>query len=138
MDCVLAIDPGSSKCGIAVVSKIKGVLARTIVPLDALSDTVTLFKARFSPEAVIVGKGTGAFGVLQTLKSLDISVYTVDEKQTTEKARARYFADYPPTGWRRLIPKGLLVPPEPYDDYAAVLIAESFLNDAEKSQQISG
>jgi len=138
MNCVLAVDPGRSKCGVAVVSKSEGVLARTIVPLDALADTAALFKARFNPDAAAVGKGTGGSEALRLLKSLDIPIYVVDEKHTTAMARSKYFADHPPRGWRRLIPKGLLVPPEPYDDYAAVLIAESCLYSTENPQQVFG
>lgn len=138
MECVLAVDPGCSKCGIAVVSKSDGVLASTIVPLDALADTAALFNARFAPDAAVVGKGTGFSDALDLLKPLDIPIYAVDEKHTTAMARARYFADHPPKGWRRLIPRGLLVPPEPYDDYAAVLIGESCLYNSENPQQVFG
>jgi len=54
-------------------------------------------------------------------------VELVDERETTLLARARYFADHPPRGWRRLVPRGMLLPPRPIDDYAALLIAERYL-----------
>jgi len=47
--------------------------------------------------------------------------------ETTIRARARYFAANPPRGWRRIVPRGMLLPPRPIDDFAAVLIAERFL-----------
>jgi hypothetical protein len=51
----------------------------------------------------------------------------VEERHSTERARARYYQDHPPHGWQRLLPAGLRVPSEPYDDYAAVVMAEDYL-----------
>jgi RNase H-fold protein (predicted Holliday junction resolvase) len=130
---VLAIDPGRAKCGLAVVSRDEGVLARTIVGLADLADTARLLAARFEPQAVVVGGGTGAAVVTAAISSLPIPVHVVDERLTTRNGRARYFRDNPPRGWRRLLPRSLLVPREPYDDYAAVLLAEQFLAAGEPS-----
>jgi len=124
---VLAIDPGKSKCGVAVVSRGEGVAARAIVAPSDLPDTSRLLIARFEPEVVVVGRGTGGRAVAKSLAGVSIPVHSVDEQFSTQKARARYFQDNPPRGWRRLVPRGLLAPPEPYDDYAAVLLAEEFL-----------
>ena len=33
----------------------------------------------------------------------------------------------PPRGWRRLLPVSMQMPPEPYDDYVAVILAQRFL-----------
>jgi hypothetical protein len=51
----------------------------------------------------------------------------IEEAGTTLAARARYFKEHPRRGWRRLLPLGLQTPPEPYDDYVAVLLAEAAL-----------
>lgn len=125
--CILAIDPGTIKCGIAIVSKDDGVLARTIVNVSDVLNTTQLLTARFKPDGVVIGSGTGSNEVVNALKCLPVEVYVVDERLSTQKARARYFRDNPPKGWRRLVPKGLLTPSQPYDDYAAVLLAEEFL-----------
>ena len=55
----------------------------------------------------------------------------VDERETTLQARARFFIDHPPRGWRRLMPRGMLLPDRPIDDYAALLIAERYLRLAD-------
>ena len=57
-------------------------------------------------------------------------VHLIDERETTLRARALYFADHPPRGWRRLIPLGMQLPPCPIDDYAAVLIGRRFLQES--------
>ena len=59
--------------------------------------------------------------------TLGCEVRVVDETHSTERARLRYFKDHPPTGLRRFLPLSLLFPPELYDDYAAVVLAEDFI-----------
>ena len=124
---VIAIDPGRAKCGLAVVSRAEGVIAKTIIAADDVRDTVKLLASRFEPQTLLVGGGTGGENTARSIGSLSIPVYIVDEWFTTQKARVRYFKENPPRGWRRLVPRGMLVPSEPYDDYAAILIAEEFL-----------
>ncbi|HEY9179775.1 MAG TPA: hypothetical protein VIO32_03585, partial [Candidatus Baltobacteraceae bacterium] len=58
---------------------------------------------------------------------LDVPVHVIDEHNTTYRARALYFADHPPRGWRRLLPLGLQLPPAAIDDYAAMLIARRYI-----------
>ncbi len=128
IDRVIAVDPGRAKCGVAVVSRTEGVIAKTVVPTGDVRDTVRLLSSRMEPEALIVGGGTGGEATAKTLSSLSIPIYIVDEWFSTQRARVRYFKENPPRGWRRLVPRGFLVPTEPYDDYAALLLAEDFLS----------
>jgi RNase H-fold protein (predicted Holliday junction resolvase) len=74
-----------------------------------------------------IGRGTNAAAVAAAVRELGLPFELVDERETTLRARARFFADHPPRGWKRLIPAGMLLPDRPIDDYAAVLIAERFL-----------
>ncbi len=124
---VMAVDPGRRKCGVAVVSA-SGIMERSIVPTDELEGAVERMFGRHSPGALVVGGSTGSKEVVQRLKRiLTLSPRVVDERFTTERARKRYFADHPPRGFWKLVPLGLQVPPVPYDDYAAVVMAEEFL-----------
>ena len=72
-------------------------------------------------------RGTNAAVVGAVLDRLGLPYTLVDEYETTLRARARYFADHPPRGWKRLVPRGMLLPERPVDDYAALLIAERYL-----------
>ena len=123
---VLAVDPGREKCGIAVCRSGE-VLAHRVVPTDALADVVQGWVAAYRVEAIVVGNSTGAVDARRRLAGCAVPVVGADERGTTLLARARYFRDHPPRGWRRLIPRSLLVPPEPYDDYAAILLGEAYL-----------
>jgi RNase H-fold protein (predicted Holliday junction resolvase) len=123
---VLAIDPGRHKCGIAVRGP-AGVVARGIVRTDEIAGVAQSWAAVHRVEQVIVGNRTGSDVVLPHLAGLGVPVVSVEEWGTTLAARRRYFEDHPPRGWRRLLPLSLLVPPEPYDDYAAIVLAEVYL-----------
>lgn len=122
---VLAIDPGRAKCGVAVGRR-GAILARAVVPLDALVHTVRVWVEAFGVGEVLLGAGTGHDRVRALLAAVPglPPVRTVPERSSTLEARRRYFAEHPPRGWRRLLPLSLQVPPEEYDDYAAVVLIE--------------
>ena len=84
-------------------------------------------RARFSIDIAAIGKGTNAGTVAATVRDAGLPFALVDEHETSLQARARFFVDFPPRGWRRLIPRGMLLPDRPIDDYAALLIAERYL-----------
>lgn len=126
---VLGIDPGTRKAGFAVVERSGGdVLALGVEPVGTLADRIALLVPAYAIEAVALGRGTNAAAIGAILGTFGLAVHLVDETETTLRARALYFADHPPRGWRRLIPLGLLVPPRPIDDYAALLIARRYLD----------
>lgn len=51
-----------------------------------------------------------------------ITTSLIDESHSTEEARKLYWQYNPPTGWRKLVPKGMQFPPEPIDDLTAYVI----------------
>lgn len=125
---VLGIDPGTRKVGFAIVQDAGSpALARGIEPLETLVSRVRLVVALYPVRAVALGSGTNASRVASMLEVLGIPVHVIDETDTTYRARALYFAEHPPRGWRRLLPVGLQLPPGPIDDYAAMLIARRYI-----------
>jgi RNase H-fold protein (predicted Holliday junction resolvase) len=128
---ILGLDPGTRKCGYAVLSALgTPPLELGIVPLAGLTDALGDLLARFEPDMVAIGHGTNAAAVSACVSALGLPFVLVDERETTLRARSRFFADHPPQGWKRLIPRGMLVPDRPIDDYAALLIAERYLRVA--------
>ncbi len=128
---VLGIDPGRDKCGLAVCEPGR-VLARAIVPPAGVPRTVLAWAAERGIDAIVVGEGTGSKQVIAALAALSASgrlpvVTSEEERDSTLAARRRYFEDHPPRGWRRFVPRSFQVPPEPYDDYAAAVIAGRYL-----------
>jgi RNase H-fold protein (predicted Holliday junction resolvase) len=125
---ILGLDPGTRKCGYALVPEAGAKpLLLGIAPLVDLEDVLRTVVTGQPVERVALGRGTNASVVGAVLDRLALPYTLVDEHETTLRARARYFADHPPRGWKRLVPRGMLMPERPIDDYAALLIAERYL-----------
>jgi RNase H-fold protein (predicted Holliday junction resolvase) len=125
---VLGIDPGTRKCGYAIVAQAGAPpLAMGIELTEDLAARVGLLLRTYAPGAIALGAGTNGKNVAALLAGSGLPIHITDEVATTLRARVRYFADNPPRGWRKFVPRGMLLPPRPIDDYAAVLIAETFL-----------
>ena len=123
---VLAIDPGRDKCGVAVLSPAGSLLFRQVVPTAQLENVVSTLVEKHAP-TIIMGNGTTSAAAKKRVETLGGAVTLVDEYRTTDAAKAAYWEAYPPRGWRRLVPRGLLVPPVPVDDFAAMILAQRFL-----------
>lgn len=113
--------------GIALAEQVGGewrVLYRAVMPLERLHETLQTLLAQYAPDRLLIGAGTGAKRLLTQLRAWfpHAAWELVGEYQTTLRARELYFQYHPPRGWRCLLPKGMRVPPEPYDDYAALAI----------------
>lgn len=127
---VLGVDPGTRKVGYAFVDQGGETLALGVEPLESLLLTVQRLAKIHPVRAIAVGHGTNARVISAMLAPLEAPISEVDEHDTTYRARALYFADHPPRGWRRLIPVSFQLPPRPIDDYAAVLIARRYIQSA--------
>jgi RNase H-fold protein (predicted Holliday junction resolvase) len=124
---VIGVDPGRVKAGYAVLDANGGALNSGICPVASLGQRLGELVAAYQPVAVALGRGTNAKPVAEALAGLRLPIHWVDEFETTRRARELFFADNPPGGWRRWVPRGLLTPPRPIDDYAAILIGRRFL-----------
>ena len=132
---VLSIDPGTSKCGMALVRRTEDgslkLLWHDVVPAEAV--IVKLHEAYIVEEfhLVIIGDSTGSKKVKTDLRRHlpSMGILVIDEKETTIQARERYWEYNPRKGWRKLLPATLQVPPEAYDDYAALVLAERVLSE---------
>jgi RNase H-fold protein (predicted Holliday junction resolvase) len=125
---ILGIDPGTRKCGYAIVEAIGDVpLDLGIEPTDQLAQRVRKLVASYAPTVIALGRGTHCGFVQSLITDVGIPIALVDERETTLLARKRYFIAHPPPWWLRIVPAGMLLPPRPIDDYAAVLIAERLL-----------
>lgn len=109
------------------------VLIRQVIETARLEQMVAEWHKAYGFSCLVEGNGTTSgqarSRLKQALPSLDIRV--VDEYRTTEMARGEYWKVNPPTGWRRLLPLFLQVPPEPVDDLVAVILGRRYLKDKE-------
>lgn len=127
MKYVLGVDPGTRKAGYALVGVDGSIHDRGVEEISHLATRLKALMGEQTVVAIALGAGTSANGLREQLQALGVEVFVVDETDTTLKARALYFADHPPRGWRRLLPLGMQMPPRPIDDYAAALIARRYL-----------
>jgi hypothetical protein len=125
----LGVDPGTAKCGLALLAASGEVSFRAVVSLDALAEAVRELAATHPLSRIALGSKTGSERVREMLEAAlpGVEVEVVPEHRTTEEARELYWKYHPPRGWRRLMPRGMLVPPEPVDGYAAELLARRAL-----------
>ncbi len=126
----LGLDPGTRKCGYALVERVGAEpLALGIAPIDELAAALGALITAHRVDIVALGRGTNSAHVAAVLTQFGLAHALVDEYATTLLARGRFFRDHPPRGWKRLIPRGMLLPDRPIDDYAALLIAERYLSE---------
>ncbi len=129
---VLAVDPGRDKTGVAILTKTAQLVMMDIVHTDSvMRELQSLLRMYAGVSVLVCGNGTNHKAVGTIVKNLaeeQGKAFTfVNEKHTTEEARRRYFEVHPPTGWRKLLPKGMLYPPVPVDDITAWIIGERWL-----------
>lgn len=125
---VIAIDPGREKCGVAVVFETGAAPERRVVRAAELASAVSLLAARYGIGRVVLGTGTSraqAAARIREVAEID-EIVEVNEAFSTLEARAIYWRQNPPRGIRRLIPRSLLVPPEPYDDLTAWVLGTRY------------
>lgn len=130
---VLAIDPGTSKCGLALVhrdsdSRIE-LVWRRIAPLENLVEVVDEALQESKVDLLVIGSGTGSRKIIELLREnrAGLNILVVDEKDTSLQARERYWEHNPRRGLRRLLPATLQEPPDPVDDFVALILAERVL-----------
>jgi RNase H-fold protein (predicted Holliday junction resolvase) len=132
---ILAIDPGTVKCGIAVIAEGQRIpLYLRVVHRDEIEYIVRDIFPLFMPDHVLIGRGTSGQDLFEALGRRGLKSELVDEHGTTLAARERYFSANPPRGWTRFLPPGLRLPPRPIDDWAAVVIAEQYLARLNRSR----
>ncbi len=127
---ILGLDPGTRKCGYALLSGTGcAPVLLGIAPLAQLETQLAQIASAHPIEIVALGRGTNSANVATIVTGLGLPHVLVDERETTLRARSRFFRDHPPRGWKRFVPRGMLLPDRPVDDYAAVLIAERYLSE---------
>ena len=125
---MLAFDPGRAKCGLALVGRDGVSVRRCVVPVAEVQDALTLWNGEYAISTVVLGDSTSSRQWQQRIAEWlpQAQIFVVDESNSTLEARTLYWQAHPPRGWRRLLPLSLQEPPEPVDDFAAVILALRF------------
>lgn len=137
---ILAVDPGRDKCGVAALSSNGTVLYRQVTETALLPAIIRNLKGEYGADILVIGNGTTS-GVAQRrikVECPELQLVEVDEYFTTQLARREYWRANPPRGWRRLLPTSMQVPPEPVDDFVAVILARRYLDSMRQSNDQRG
>lgn len=126
----LGIDPGRSKTGLALVDADGKILQLHIAKTSNFADELRKFAGEEQLAGIIMGNGTNNKTIGQIVQEVfpAVRLELVGEAHSTEEARSLYWQVNPPRGLKRLVPLGMLVPPEPLDAYAAVVQVRRWLS----------
>ena len=125
----LGIDPGRSKTGLALVDGAGKILKLHIADSQNIDNEIVDFIKNSCPVQIVLGNGTNSSNIGEAVQKVlpNVEIAVVEEAHSTEEARALYWHENPPQGWRKLMPLGMLVPDVPLDAYAAVILVRRFL-----------
>ena len=124
---VISIDPGKSKCGLvlAEISE-KKVYEAIILKSELLENYLRNLITVEDIEQIILGNGTTSGEVREKLHFFKKEIITFEEKNTTYRAKARYFELFPISGIRFLIPREVFILNKNLDAISALIILEDY------------
>ena len=127
MSRVITIDPGKSKCGLvlAEISE-KKVYRAIILKSELLGNYVRNLITAENISQIIIGNGTTNREIREKLDFFKKEIITFEEKNTTYRAKARYFELFPISGLKFLIPREVFILNKNLDAISALIILEDY------------
>ncbi len=137
---VLAVDPGRSKCGVAVVEcsppapssaapAMRALRKQVVATESLLTELGKLLREFPAVETLVFGDGTQSNTLRKATAAMfpALKIALVNEHGSSQRARARYVLEHPARGWQKLLPPGMRAPETCYDDTVAQILAEEYL-----------
>ena len=124
---VITIDPGKSKCGLvlAEISE-KKVYRAIIVRSTFLENYVRELITTEDISRIIIGNGTTSREIREKLNFFKKEIIIFDEKNTTFRAKERYFELFPISGLKFLMPREFFILNKNLDAISALIILEDY------------
>ena len=124
---VISIDPGKSKCGLvlAEISE-KKVYKAIILRSELIENYVKNLIATEDISQIIIGNGTTSREIREKLFFFKKEIITFEEKNTTYRAKARYFELFPISGLKFLMPREVFILNKNLDAISALIILEDY------------
>ena len=124
---VITIDPGKSKCGLvlAEISE-KKVYKAIILKSEYLENYVRNLITAENISQIIIGNGTTSREIREKLNFFKKEIITFEEKNTTFRAKARYFELFPISGLKFLVPREVFILNKNLDAISALIILEDY------------
>ena len=130
MSKLISIDPGRFKCGLVLVDiNEKKVYKAIILRTQLLAENIKNLKASEDISKVIIGNGTSSKENIEKLEFIKKDLIICEEKNTTYRAKERYFELFPISGLKKLIPREFFIINKKLDAIAALIILEDYCNN---------
>ena len=127
---LISIDPGKCKCGLVLVDLNKKKVDQAIViNTEFLPKYVKSLNSFENISKVIMGNGTTSKQNLEKLKFINKDLIIVEEKNTTLRAKKRYFELFPIKGLKTFLPKEIFIMNKNLDAVSALIILEDYCNE---------
>ena len=129
MNKLISIDPGKYKCGLvlAEISE-KKVYEAIILKSEFIQDYVRNLNTFEDITKIIIGNGTTSCEVKEKLDFFKNEIITYEEKNTTFRAKERYFELFPNSRLMSLIPREVFILNKNLDAISALVILEDYCN----------
>ena len=107
---LISIDPGKYKCGLvlAEISERK-VYEAIILKSELLEEYVRNLNNVEDISKIIIGNGTTSIEIREKLDFFKQEIITFEEKNTTYRAKSRYFELFPISGLKFLVPREVFI-----------------------------
>ena len=124
---VITIDPGKSKCGL-VLAEIneKKVYEAIIIKSELLEGYVRNLNTVENISKIIIGNGTTSREITKKMDFFKKEIIIFEEKNTTFRAKSRYFELFPISGLKFLIPREIFILNKNLDAISALIILEDY------------
>ena len=124
---IISIDPGKNKCGIVVAeTSEKKVFKAKIIKSELIQEFVRNIINFEEISKIIIGNGTTSRNIINELNFFKTDIIIFEEKNTTFRAKARYFELFPISGWKFLIPREVFILNKNLDAISALIILEDY------------
>tara|TARA_B100002019_G_scaffold200776_1_gene174027 strand:+ start:997 stop:1434 length:438 start_codon:yes stop_codon:yes gene_type:complete len=126
---LISIDPGKCKCGLVLVDFLEKKVDQAIVlNTESLPIYVKNLNASENISKVIIGNGTTSRQNIEKLDFIRNNLIIVEEKNTTLRAKKRYFEIFPTKGLKSFLPKDIFIMNKNLDALSALIILEDYCN----------
>ena len=124
---IISIDPGKSKSGLVLADiSEKKVYKAIILKSELLDNYVRNLINDEDIAEIIIGNGTTSNEIRKKLYFFKKEIITFEEKNTSYRAKARYFELFPISGLKFLIPREVFILNKNLDAIAALIILEDY------------
>ena len=123
----ISIDAGKYKCGLVLADiSEKKIYQAIILKSELIADYVKNLNTVEEISKIIIGNGTNSREIREKLNIFKKEVIFFEEKNTTYRAKARYFEIFPISGLKFLIPREVFILNKNLDAISALIILEDY------------